>query len=1555
MSVFGVSRTDKTTPSWETELFGNYTPNSETTLDNLRTEYMKTPLGIDVDAPVFSWEMHSDVTGQKQTAYQIQVAEDKDFDTIVYDSGVVASDASMGVRYDGDALQPQTRYFWKVAAKDKDAETVVSDTTWFETGLMCTDQSNWPDDIAWIGNPNTAANNSGAYNQNAINNFTTQFKFSLSESNTKKFRAIVAARNKVTYAFAEIDLTGEPTLRLGEVTEGNAVKTQPWNITAAIPDTAAGKNDSYTCTVVVNGRTMSATIAGDSGNFATGNQSNFLSATPGTSPRRWYMGNFGFDTTGAVLTLESFRQYNGNTNYYTADFTNPTSQLSSMGTLSDGKLTLRNTFSERRAVQTTTLRKEFGVNLAKKIKSARMYITGRGIYDAYINGKSVTDSYFNPNFTEYDMRIMYQTYDVTDLLRAGKNAIGAYVSRGWYADYNGYSGSQRAGTAGDMMAFVEVEYADGTSEVVVKTDNTWKFNAASPSLNGSFMDGEIYDATLETPGWDKPNFDDTDWVAAGVKNAPNYTNRITFVNDNASANSYFASLNPTFQLSAQVGPLSNVERILPALNLDNPKVNDPGDTHFTAGGNQSPSGLSAYAYDLGQNIVGVPRITVKGARGTEIEITGAEIAFQDGTPYNDNYRTAYNTTSYTLKGDPNGETFSPKFTYNGFRYVIIRVADGHPSDVDIQNVEGIVLTNTDIATGDLNTSDGLVNQLQSNALWGQRGNYLMVPTDCPQRNERMGWTADTQVFSTTASYNVDTVAFLKKWLQDVRDAQVRYNRGGAVPDTAPLGGDNRGSQYGCSIWADAGVMIPWNLYIATGDVGFLSDNYDLMWDMTKYRAGRNTGYTNSITNTSGGTVGNADAWLVAQQRRGDHLAYDATTPFVLSGTAYAYYVCDLMNRTATLLGKDSDADDAATWADCFKKGFNEKYVFEDGSLHYWGETATGAYTMNMWHEKWGLGTGQQTPQGMTGATYVDFHGNYVRHTEYGEPEHNLTRVAVPEAEDGIAPPSETAYALAIAFGLLSDDQMEAAGDYLVKSIQSRATETQPDGALSVGFASVAWILPALSMTGHDDMAYSLLMNEGLPGWLYTVLQGGTTFWERWNSYTAETDTMGPVDMNSFNHYAYGAVGYWMYGYMMGLQLDEAQPGYKHVNIAPVAGGDMTYATTYHDSIFGRVESGWTAEDNEISSYSTVVPANTTATLYLPVDEDTAAGAATDVEIAPGVTYKGIDVFNARTVAKYDLQSGHYTFYRLDAMQEIYNGFKDLNAADYTAASWSPLAAWLTKYGAEIENAVQADLPYGPVTFTADSFTPALNGLQKRGLEVDVPQSPPPGPGDDMVNAGGTVTVTVGKDNIPVLSAAPSVTNKLDLAKIPASSLTIADKTWTGKQINGGLTVKLTYMLGDKLVTKMLSPKTDYTVGVPGANTNIGKGSITLYGKAGSIYAGTKSLTFKILPKAPTRAKLAVGKKNIKVSWKKASKAQVVTGYQVQYRYKSKSGASWSKWYSKSYNINYAKGATATKNIKNQKAKTDYKVRIRTFKTIKSGADKGKYYSAWSPTISNVTN
>lgn len=725
---------------------------------------------------------------------------------------------------------------------------------------------------------------------------------------------------------------------------------------------------------------------------------------------------------------------------------------------------------------TVNVRKLFGID--KPVKKATLYSTARGFYEPYVNGKRIGETFYNPGFTDYRKRIYYQTYDVTDTIKLGENVIGATVTKGYYTGCVGYSGDRIYGEENTFLAALVLEYEDG-EEAIIHTDDTWQFTSKGAVIDADYLQGEKYDARLEIDWTAQSDI----WESCGVYEYPKYA---TPTNGELH--------NEPFELCEEPENCGAVlERVLSPIK---PAYEMP-ENHFV--------------FDLGQNMVGTVRIKMSGERGRSIVIRYGEMCYRDGRVYNKNFRTAANTDIYTMKGGY--EEFIPSFTSHGFRYIEIS-GEGEPlakADFDRMEItaEGMVITNTSEVTGSFECSNKDINKLFENIMWGQRGNSLLVFTDCPQRNERMGWTGDAQVFAKTAAYNMNVKAFMEKWLTDLRDAQLMYNLGGAVPDTAPLGGDNR-EHKGCVGWGDAAVIVPWEMYKAYGDTNFLSDNYDMMKAWVDYENSpeRQTGY------------------IQHKQYRGDHLAIDESTPPELIATAYAANSANILSKIAAVLGKDGDTKKYGKLFRDTKKAFCEKWVNSDGTLNY-GDTK----------------------------------------------------------------PSQTAYALLIDFGLSDITENTKCG--------FKAALEEWDNKLSVGFLGISHLMNALTKAGMTDEAFSLLEQTEYPGWLYSVRNGATTIWERWNSYIAETDTFGDERMNSFNHYAYGAVGEWMYSEILGINTSEEPDGvgYKKIVLTPTAGGNLTYAKGSLKTKYGVIKSEWKIENGKFK-YSCTIPENTTAELQI---------------------------------------------------------------------------------------------------------------------------------------------------------------------------------------------------------------------------------------------------------------------------------------------------------------------------------------------------------------------
>jgi alpha-L-rhamnosidase len=714
-----------------------------------------------------------------------------------------------------------------------------------------------------------------------------------------------------------------------------------------------------------------------------------------------------------------------------------------------------------RANPSPMLRRAF--TLAQRVASARLYLTSLGLNIVEVNGQPVTDNLFRPGWTSYDKRLQYDTYDVTPLVRSGANAIGVTLGDGWYRGHIGFEGKRNNyGKRLGLLAQLVVRYADGRTQVV-GTDGQWK-SSSGPILVSDIYDGETYDARLEKSGWSRAGYDDNSW--SGVR-----------MLDGVTA-----------ALVAPVGPpVRRMQELKPVRIIRTPA----GETVF----------------DLGQNMVGWVRLKLNGPAGTTVRLRHAEVLDKAGNFYTANLRDAAQVVRYTL-GGKGVEIYEPHFSFQGFRYVAV---DSFPGTPTLDAITGIVVYSDMTPTGTFETSNPLVNRLQQNIVWGQRGNFLDIPTDCPQRDERLGWTGDAQVFSRTAAFNMDVAGFFAKWLADVAADQ---HSDGAVPWVIPdvLGRTN--PTFAASAgWSDVAVIVPWNMYQAYGDTAVLARQYPSMRAWVEYeRAQAGPGFLW----TKGFHFGD---WLAFQTTRADYPG--ATTDKDLIATAYFAHSTDLLARTAAVLGRADDARHYRTLFDNVRAAFQREYV-----------TSTARLTSN----------------------------------------------------------TQTAYVLALEFDLLPDAMRAGAAQRLAEDVRRM-------GHLTTGFLGTPALTRMLSENGYVDDAYNLLLNDKYPSWLYEVKQGATTIWERWDGLKPDS-TFEDAGMNSFNHYAYGAVGDWMYRVLGGLNGDPAQPGYKHIIVRPQPGGGFTYAMATLMTPHGEAASGWKIDGNRLG-ITVRVPANSYATVFLP--------------------------------------------------------------------------------------------------------------------------------------------------------------------------------------------------------------------------------------------------------------------------------------------------------------------------------------------------------------------
>ena len=708
------------------------------------------------------------------------------------------------------------------------------------------------------------------------------------------------------------------------------------------------------------------------------------------------------------------------------------------------------------------LRREFTLNGA--VRRARACVTSHGLYEMTINGRRVGDELFTPGWTSYNKRLQYQTYDVTSLLKRGPNAVGVMLGNGWYRGYLAWE--NRRNIYGDRLGLlvqIKVTYQNGREEII-GTDQQW-IAATGPLLMSEIYHGETYDARLEKAGWTEPGYDDRGWSPVSVVD------------------------HPKERLVAPAGP--------PVRRIQELK---PVRVYKTTAGE--------FVADMGQNMVGWVRLSAEGPAGTTVTLRHAEVLDKQGNFYTDNLRAAKATVRYTLKGGAR-EVFEPRFTFFGFRYVAI---DGYPGELTPGDLTGIVIHSDAPSAGRLETSHQLVNQLQSNIVWAQKGNFLDVPTDCPQRDERLGWTGDAQVFARTAAFNMDVAGFFTKWLADLAADQFDDGR---VPHVIPnvLGGGNSPSTGGSAAWGDAAVIIPWTIYLTYGDTRLLEQQYSSMAKWVGFERAR----------AGDDLIWEGDRhfgdWLAFATTRSDYPG--ATTAKELIATAFFAYSTELMERVALVLDKRDDAARYRDQLERIKHAFVREFVSENGRV------------------------GENT---------------------------------------------QTAYVLALQFDLLPEGLRAGAAERLAREVRER-------GHLTTGFVGTPYLCHVLSRYGYLREAYQLLTRRGYPSWLYPVTQGATTIWERWDGQKPD-GTFQDTGMNSFNHYAYGAIGDWMYRVMAGLEIDPAAPGYKHVIIRPQPGGGFTSVKATHETIRGTVGSEWTLDGGRFELVVTV-PANAQATVSLP--------------------------------------------------------------------------------------------------------------------------------------------------------------------------------------------------------------------------------------------------------------------------------------------------------------------------------------------------------------------
>lgn len=695
--------------------------------------------------------------------------------------------------------------------------------------------------------------------------------------------------------------------------------------------------------------------------------------------------------------------------------------------------------------------------LRADVAKAVLRYSALGVVEPWVNGVRISEDFFAPGWSDYRKRAYVCTYEVTEHLQAGKNCLGIVLADGWAGAPFGPKGHAVAYAPRTMfVAELAVTYVDGSSEVVA-SGKDWRWRKGAVRQN-SIYNGETYDARKAVIDWASPGNAQRGWVAVAAVDAPE------------------------IELNEKKCPPVRITEKLEPVTLRCMK--------------------KKWIADFGQNLVGVMRIQLRNTKpGQKVTLKFAEMLKSDGSLYRENLRDAAATDVYYCKGGA-VENYMPRFTFHGFRYAQI---EGY-ANLEAQDLRACVMHNDLKRTGEFTCSDPLLNQLQSCIVWGQRGNFLEAPTDCPQRDERLGWSGDVQVFVNTACFNYDCEGFYRQWMDAMRDGM---RSDGAFPDTAP---DILG-WHGNAGWGDAGIIVPHAVWQHYGSLEIVEENWSAMET-----------YMGFLQN-------NAMGLIQPDTRYGDWLAVDATrpewspTPKDLIGTAYFARDAQLMVYMAKALGQTEQAAHYGDLVKKIKKAFQERFITKTG--HVLGHT-------------------------------------------------------------------QTSYLLALGFDLVPEKLFKAAGQHLVDCIEDRGWH------LSTGFLGTPLLNPVLTKIGRCEVAYRLLKQETYPSWLYPIKNGATTMWERWNSWTEESG-FGPVEMNSFNHYAYGAIGEWLYQRVCGIAPHPDAKGYKRAVLAPLPGGGMSYGGGSLETRQGKYVSKWRVEGFKFY-FDFSIPKGCNALLRLPAQE-----------------------------------------------------------------------------------------------------------------------------------------------------------------------------------------------------------------------------------------------------------------------------------------------------------------------------------------------------------------
>lgn len=982
----------------------------------LKVEYCDRPLAIEEAEPRFSWQIAATRRNCRQSAYRIVAASSaaklKAGRYDVWDSKRVRSDACFEIAYRGRPLRSSERIWWRVQVWDEAGRaSPLSDITWFETGLDA-----WRGTWLVVQSAEEAAMRAAGlpwiWGDHPPDEKPVQFRFHfpIAEKPTQAVLWLSAKDILRDVWINGVEITPKRKAYWGTMCP-LPLSLQAGENVLCVEASATG-NDFHP----YDGGAVAALLRLT---FADGRVERLMAGqawrTSNAAQARWT--EPGFDDndwphavpTKAVMQCEPWP-----------------------------------------AMPAMLMRRAFA--LTKPVSRARLHATALGAYEIYLNGTRVGDAHLAPEISMARDHVFYQKYDVTTLLRADNNALGAIIGDGQYGSAFGARDERYAFAPGPkrFLTQLDIDYVDGSHDCIT-SDDQWR-TAESAVVASDVYHGETYDARREVAGWAMPEFDDSGWAKA-AEGAP-----------------------PPCRLIAQNGPV-----IRQTGELDPIAVREPRPGVFVA--------------DFGQNFAGWAKLTVKGAAGDAITMRFAETLNGNGTVDQSNLRGAAATDRYILRGDLSGETYEAHFTYHGFRYVEM-------TGPAAARLKGIVVHSDATQTGTFLCENPLVQRIWQNAWWSQRSNFFAIPTDCPQRDERMGWTGDIQVFLDAAAFNMDVDTFIRRYLVEVRAEQLKD---GGFPVLAPAA-----RSYVPIVapgWSEAGVILPWTLWQRYGDTRVIEDSWPAMLRWFKFLEDNNPDHL--WRNKRGTDLGD---WLsVDAVQPGDE-----TTPKLLVATAFWAHAAGLMIEMAKATCKSEDAEHFAALHDKVSRAFVASFVWPDGTI----------------------GNG-----------------------------------------------SQTSYVLALHFGLVPPDLRTAACGHLAADIKRRGMK------LSTGFLGTPHLLDVLSDHGHSDVALSLLLTTDYPSWGYMIAKGATTMWERWNSDT------GDVAMNSYNHYAFGAVAGYLYRRLGGIA--PAAPGFRKIEVRPIFDPRIGRVHAAYRSCMGRITSDVHGDGKGLSRLRLEIPANCVAQIHLP--------------------------------------------------------------------------------------------------------------------------------------------------------------------------------------------------------------------------------------------------------------------------------------------------------------------------------------------------------------------